>query len=404
MVQARKLLELKPEDFVEFQVANWCAQLAAFYSGQPPQSDEVKLAVALGERAVSLAPTDQVTHANLGDAYLRVERWDDAVRELSKALEIAGAADYRGFRTWVALVTAEHRRGNRQEAQAWYEKLRQWGQARDAKMTENERNIYQNCLTQARQVLDSPAWVPPPRATPQELVEFFSNVLTKDPTDADALLERASAYWQLRNFDAAAADAGAVLKSQPENPLALVMMAQAELQRGHQEDAIQAVQRLVKTTPEQSVISSPRWSTRFINARINVVGTLLNTRRPEAIALGIELAEWTVKLLPDQWGVHSWLAEDYYRLERWDDAAREFEAAIPGATVVNQPYIPWLNLAMTEHRRGNPAKAQEYLETFKKWKAENQGKSSSWTPAQIDDFQKRAEDVLKGPPGEPKRP
>jgi tetratricopeptide (TPR) repeat protein len=244
----------------------------------------------------------------------------------------------------------------------------------------------------------------PLRATPQELVDFFTKILAKEPTDSDALLERASAYSRLRNFDAAAADLTKALKAQPEHPLALVMMAQAELMRGHQEDAIQAVQRLVRTTHELSVVDLPRRNGAFLNARLYVVNTLLNTGGPEAIALGIELAEWTVKLLPNEWLAHNWLAENYYHLERWDDAAREFEIATPGATKNGQPYIPWLNLAMIEHRRGNPAKAQEYLETFKKWRAENQGKYNPWSPVLIDALQKQAEDLLKEPPGESKKP
>ena len=248
-----------------------------------------------------------------------------------------------------------------------------------------------------------PAIIPAPPALANRIAQY-SERLTKDPTDVDALLERAALYFGLNDFDAAAADVNAILKSQPENPLALVALAQVELGRGRQADAIETVQRLLKTTPKPFPGTSLREFGQFVNARIYVVNTLLNSGRAEAPAPAIDLAEWTVKLFPDQWSAHSWLAENYYRLQRWDDAAREFEIAIPGATKYGQPFIPWLNLAMTEHRRGNPSKAQEYLEVFKKWKAEQQGKYQSWTSAAVDDFQKRAEDVLKGPPGEPKKP
>jgi tetratricopeptide (TPR) repeat protein len=82
----------------------------------------------LAQTAVRLVPDDGDFCSVLGIAYYRAGRWQEAILELEKAMELAGGGDSE---EWYFLAMAYWQLGNKGEARRWYAKAAEWQDKND---------------------------------------------------------------------------------------------------------------------------------------------------------------------------------------------------------------------------------------------------------------------------------
>jgi tetratricopeptide (TPR) repeat protein len=92
----------------------WCCALA------PEAIADLKPAVQLAEQAVTKAPTNHAYRNTYGSILYRAGRYQEAVKELTTALEIHGKGGTPA--DWLFLAMAQHRLGRTEEAKQWLDK------------------------------------------------------------------------------------------------------------------------------------------------------------------------------------------------------------------------------------------------------------------------------------------
>ena len=99
-------------------------QLAWFLATRPDSHQRWPgVALDLAQQAVELAPQDGDVWQTLGIAQYRAANWPAAVAALNRSIELRSR---RGPASWLFLAMAHWQLGEREKAQAWYDKATQW--------------------------------------------------------------------------------------------------------------------------------------------------------------------------------------------------------------------------------------------------------------------------------------
>jgi WD40 repeat protein/tetratricopeptide (TPR) repeat protein len=146
----KKAVELAPDDPSVLSEVAW-----ALVAGPEAQRDPPR-AVELARRLVEKTPKDANAHNTLGVALYRNGRYQDAVAELDRSLELGKRA--LGAHNLFFLAMCHHRLGNAARAKECLESANRWVEERK-QLTKEERDELRRFRTEAERELNSP---PPP--------------------------------------------------------------------------------------------------------------------------------------------------------------------------------------------------------------------------------------------------
>jgi serine/threonine protein kinase len=101
-----------------------------------PRFRDAPRAVALARRAVDLAPKDPQAWSALGLSHYRAGNWNEAIRALSRSLELNSAGSPAD---WLILAMARWRTGRQDEARSWHDKAAAWIEKHPSRDQESHR-------------------------------------------------------------------------------------------------------------------------------------------------------------------------------------------------------------------------------------------------------------------------
>jgi tetratricopeptide (TPR) repeat protein len=131
--RVRQLLERPAAgDVTEFlNEAAWFLATSA-----DPQFRDPRRAVGLAREGVERAPKTAALWNTLGVAEYRAGAWDEAIRALSRSVDLASGGDAND---WLFLAMAHWRKGDKDNARAWFDKAITWMDRHDSREDELNR-------------------------------------------------------------------------------------------------------------------------------------------------------------------------------------------------------------------------------------------------------------------------
>jgi tetratricopeptide (TPR) repeat protein len=219
---------------------------------------------------------------------------------------------------------------------------------------------------------ERPPWV--------EVVHAYSQVIERDPQEAEAYHWRAHARERLGRWEEAIDDLSRAIERVPWRRDFPLCRRRIYLRTGQVDKAAEDLRKVRGQNLDQ----------------VNYLAWWLVTYRDQHRDPTLALAKEVVRQAPGEAAYWNTLGVVHYRLGEWEAALKALEEAeklSPGKSFGSNAYF----LAMCHHQLGHPAKARDYYDRVVRWRQADPENPDAARKQALEAFHAEAEALLKRP-------